>query len=84
MDIGFMGPNDLALSLGVEPAHPDRETSIQKILQAGIKTGKPVGLPVRDVEGIKERLTEGFRFLDCASNLRLLQVSAIDVLNKPG
>lgn len=84
VDVGFLGPNDLALSMGVEPGHPDHEAAIQMVLQAGIKTGKPVGLPVRDVEGVKRRLVEGFRFLDCASDLRLLQVGAVDILAELG
>ena len=53
VDIGFLGPNDLALSMGVEPEHSDHEAAIQAVPAAGIRTGKPLGLPVRDVKGVK-------------------------------
>ena len=82
IDVGFLGPNDLALSMGVEPGHPDHEEAIQKMLAACKKVGKPCGLPVRDVPGIKKRLSEGFLMLDVASDLRLLSAAATSVLNE--
>ena len=80
VDVGFLGPNDLALSMGVEPGHPDHEAAIQKHLSACKKVGKPAGIPIRTVEGIKQRMAEGFQLIDIASDLRLLEVAARDVL----
>ena len=80
IDVGFLGPNDLALSMGVEPGHPDHEAAIQEMLAACKKVGKPAGLPIRDVEGVRQRISEGFQFIDCASDLRLLQSAATETL----
>ena len=80
VDVGFLGPNDLALSMGVEPGHPDHEAAIQKHLSACKKVGKPAGIPIRTVEGIKQRMAEGFQLIDIASDLRLLEVAARDTL----
>ncbi len=30
VDIGFLGPNDLAMSMGVEAGHPDHEAALQR------------------------------------------------------
>jgi len=80
VDIGFIGPADLALSMDVEIGHPDHEAAIQKILAACKKAGKPCGMPARTVESVKQRLAEGFLFLDIASDLRLVEAAAKDVL----
>ncbi len=76
IDVAFIGPNDLALSMGVEPGHPDHEAAIQKVLAAGKATGKPTGLPIRSVEATRQRISEGFQLIDMASDLRLLQAAA--------
>jgi len=80
VDIGFLGPADLALSMGVEPGHPDHEAAIQKVLKGFQAAGKPCGLPSRDVEAARRRLREGFRFLDVASDLRLLEAGSRQIL----
>lgn len=80
IDVGFLGPNDLALSMGVSPGHPDHEAAIQKMLAACKKVGKPCGIPQRDLPGIKKRIADGFLFIDTACDLRLLQVAAEAVL----
>ena len=80
IDIGFIGPNDLALSMGVEPGHPDHEAAILKVVEAGKATGKPTGLPIRDIEGVKKRISDSFTFIDCCSDLRIMEAGAKDVL----
>ncbi len=71
IDAGFLGPGDLALSMGVERGHPDHEAAIQKFLAGCKKAGKPCGLPER--ENVKKRIQEGFLFMDIASDLRTLE-----------
>lgn len=80
IDVGFLGPNDLALSMGVNPGHPDHEAAIQKMLAACKKAGKPCGIPVREAPGIKKRIADGFQFIDTASDLRLLSAGAETLL----
>lgn len=76
IDIGFIGPNDLALSMGVESGHPDHEAAILAVAAAGKATGKPVGLPIREVEGARKRIEDGFTFIDCCSDLRIMEAGA--------
>lgn len=80
IDLGFLGPGDLSLSMGVERGHPDHEAAIQKFLAGCKKAGKPAGLPERGLDGIKKRIAEGFQFIDVASDLRLLETGAQDML----
>jgi len=80
VDVGFIGPNDLALSMGVEPGHPDHEAALQKILAAAKKVGKPCGMPARATDAARQRISEGFLFLDIASDLRLVDVGSQEIL----
>jgi 2-keto-3-deoxy-L-rhamnonate aldolase RhmA len=80
VDVGFLGPSDLALSMGVEPGHPDHEKAIQKFLAACKGVGKPCGLPVRIAQAARRRIAEGFQMLDVASDLRLLEAGAQEIL----
>jgi 4-hydroxy-2-oxoheptanedioate aldolase len=82
VDVGFIGPRDLAMSMGVEPGHPDHEAAIQKVRAGFARAGKPCGLPAREVEGARQRIEEGFLFLDVASDLRLLQTGAQQIFNQ--
>ncbi len=80
VDIGFLGPADLALSMGVEPGHPDHEAAIQSMRAAFARVGTPCGIPVRDPGPTRRRIAEGFRFLDIASDVRMLDASARQAL----
>jgi 4-hydroxy-2-oxoheptanedioate aldolase len=77
VDIGFLGPADLAMSMGVEPGHPDHESALQRFREGCQRAGKPAGIPIRKgAEEVRQRLAEGFRFLDSGSDLRLLDTGA--------
>lgn len=76
VDIGFLGPNDLALSMGVEAGHPDHEAALQRFLAGCRRAGKPCGLPVPDSAGVSRRLQEGFQFIDLGNDLRFLEAVA--------
>ena len=80
VDLCFIGPSDLALSMGVDIGSPDHEAAIQKVLAASKKTGKPCGIPARTAEAAKQRIAEGFQFLDIASDLRLIEAAAGEIL----
>ncbi|MBI2202115.1 MAG: hypothetical protein HYU43_09290, partial [Armatimonadetes bacterium] len=44
VDMGFIGPGDLAISLGCYPQRGSvHEAAVMKVLEAGNKAGKPVG-----------------------------------------
>jgi 4-hydroxy-2-oxoheptanedioate aldolase len=80
VDLAFLGPTDLATSMGVDAGSPDHEAAVQAFLAACKKAGKPAGMPVRVAPGIAKRIAEGFRFLDIASDLRLLEAGAQAIL----
>lgn len=81
VDIGFLGPADLAMSMGVDPGHPDHEAALQRFREGFERAGKPSGIPVRKgAEEVRQRLAQGFRFVDSGSDLRLLDGSARKVL----
>ena len=76
VDAGFLGPGDLSISMGVQPGHPDHEAAVQKFLAGCKKVGKPCGMPARTAASAKQRIAEGFQFLDVASDLRILEAGA--------
>mgnify|MGYP001165445471 FL=1 len=82
VDIGFLGPNDLALSMGVAIGHPDHETALQTFRKVCQRAGKPCGIPVKDAKTAISRIAEGFQFIDLTNDLRLLESSAVALLQE--
>ena len=70
------GPNDLALSMGVEAGHPDHEAALQRFREGCERAGKPSGLPAGDAETALRRVAEGFQFIDLTNDFRLLESAA--------
>ena len=65
VDCGYIGPTDLGLDLGIQPGQNDRlEAAIQEILDAGKRCGVPVGIPCGNLERARQRVAQGFRFVD--------------------
>ncbi len=82
VDLGFVGPGDLALSLGCWPDKgPLHEAALLKVLKAGQKVGTPVGIACLSVEEALHRAQQGFRFVPCAIDFHALQ-QAISVSHK--
>ncbi|MBU6334166.1 MAG: hypothetical protein KGS47_07145 [Chloroflexi bacterium] len=76
----FIGPNDLALSLGLPPgaggpgsAH---EAAIQQVLHACRTTGRAAGKHCFTAAEVVQRIGEGFQFLALASDAALLSGAA--------
>lgn len=80
INIGFLGPGDLALSMGVEVGHPDHEAALQRFREGCQRAGKPCGIPTRDAAGTKERIAQGFNFIDLSNDLRFLEATANQML----
>ena len=76
IDIGFLGPGDLALSMGVEAGHPDHEAALQSFRRGCERAGKPCGIPVKSGVEARRRIAEGFLFIDLNSDFRLLEGAA--------
>lgn len=76
VDIGFLGPGDLALSMGVKAGHPDHEAALQRFREGCARAGKPSGIPVADGPAAKRRIEEGFQFIDLGNDVRFLEAAA--------
>ena len=73
IDCGFVGPSDLALSMGATKTGPgsEHEAMIQSVLATAKKLGKAVGIKCNNEE-TQQRLDEGFQFIGVASDLMFL------------
>jgi len=63
----FIGPSDLAFSLGVPLGDPAVEEAIEKVLAAAAEAGIPVGT-TSSGNTVERRLAQGFRFLTVGSD----------------
>ena len=72
----FIGPSDLALSMGLTPADggpgTEHEAAIQRVLAAGKKVGTAVGKHCQDAGEVNARIEQGFQFLALASDARFM------------
>lgn len=76
VDIGLLGPGDLAMSMGVAAGHPDHEAALQAFRAGCAHAGKPSGIPVKDPAEVKRRVAEGFQFIDLSNDMRFLEATA--------
>jgi 4-hydroxy-2-oxoheptanedioate aldolase len=75
VDALFIGPSDLAISLGMQPGadgNPEFEASMARIRRAAIAAGIGVGLPCGSGLAARRRLDEGFTFAFAASDIGAL------------
>tara|TARA_Y100000589_G_scaffold314860_1_gene337727 strand:+ start:63 stop:803 length:741 start_codon:yes stop_codon:yes gene_type:complete len=82
VDIGFLGPNDLAMSMGVEPGHPEHEEALLRFLRGCQRAGTPCGIPTKDAASTQTRLSQGFRFIDINNDLRILHGAVENILSE--
>ncbi len=73
IDALFIGPWDLAFSMGVESFGEEHEAAIQKILDASTNAGLPCGFPCGDVDAALRRADQGFRLVHCGSELGMVR-----------
>ena len=76
VDVGFLGPADLAMSMGVEPGHPDHEAALQRFREGCRRAGAPSGIPASDGAGARRRIEEGFQFIDLSNDMHFLATAA--------
>jgi 2-dehydro-3-deoxyglucarate aldolase len=78
---GFIiGPYDLSCSMGMpgEFERPEFIKAMQRILEAGLKSGCPAGLHIiePDPDLLRQVICEGYRFIAYSVDIRMLDVSA--------
>ena len=86
VDACFIGPNDLAASMGLgigtplESDHPQVVEAIDHVLQTAKKVGVAPGIHTSGVEGMNMRIEQGFQFLALASESRYMIASLSEAL----
>lgn len=74
VDLLFVGPTDLTLSLGLldDRKHPRVREAMQRVVTSANAHGKVPGTLVIDLEEKRRAVELGFRFISLASDVRLL------------
>ena len=84
MDVAYIGPSDLALSMGLTSAdmftNADHADAIAKVLAGAQANGKPAGLPAPTVERARQLIAQGFTMIDYSSDYRILQAAVVEQL----
>ncbi len=82
LDVCFIGPNDLASSLGVptglDNQHPDHIAAVEIVVEAGKRSGVATGIHCIDGNEATRRIQHGMTWFPIASDARLLK-SAVDL-----
>jgi 4-hydroxy-2-oxoheptanedioate aldolase len=83
-DAIFIGPNDLRAQMrsadGKDPSPEAHEAMIQRVIEAGKKTGCPTGIHAMDPESALARVKQGMQFIAVGSDLRMLTQKAQETL----
>lgn len=74
VDAAFIGPNDLAWSLGTRPGSPEHEAAIQEVLKTAKEIRRSVGIHTPTGEVAKRRIEEGFQFVAVASDATYVKI----------
>lgn len=85
VDACFIGPNDLAWSmgLGLAPAS-ERQAhaeAIQEVLRGAKDVGVPAGIHARSQEEVVERIEQGFQFIACINDGAFMMNAATAAVN---
>jgi 4-hydroxy-2-oxoheptanedioate aldolase len=82
----FIGPSDLAISLGLKPGldntNPKHVAAVSQILASGKKHGVAGGIQVGSAEAVNERITQGFQFIALTGDDGFLRSAALAAVNK--
>jgi 2-keto-3-deoxy-L-rhamnonate aldolase RhmA len=76
----FLGPADLALSLGVEATSPDLEARIEQVRKTGAAAGVPTGIAAPSGTAARRRIDEGFDYVVVSNDTTLLGTALRDVV----
>ena len=86
VDACFIGPNDLAGSMGLKPdihcSNPEHNAAVMQVLDAAKKVGKPAGIHCATTEAVNMRLEQGFKFIAINSDAGMLKAAAAKTLSE--
>lgn len=87
IDMLFVGPNDLTMSLGHmgldHASNPESQTAIERVRKAAHKAGKYAGMFCTEPEQVVERSKQGFDFMNCGIDFASIQTwnqRALDII----
>ena len=88
VDAIFVGPNDLRFQMrpetGEDPTPEQFEAMLQRIVDAGKKTGTPVGWHVFSTDDVKKRIEQGWQFIAIDSELKMMVNEATRIAKELG
>jgi 2-keto-3-deoxy-L-rhamnonate aldolase RhmA len=76
----FLGPADLALSLGVEATSPELKARIDDVRETGAAAGVPTGIAAPSGAAARRRIDEGFDYVVVSNDTTLLGTALRDVV----
>ncbi|KAJ7629981.1 Phosphoenolpyruvate/pyruvate domain-containing protein [Mycena polygramma] len=82
IDATFIGPFDLAVSMGLEFGGPEHEAAIAKILDATKKAGKVAGIFCLTGEQAEKRFAQGFDMISVTTDIDTLVGGFAEALGK--
>jgi 2-keto-3-deoxy-L-rhamnonate aldolase RhmA len=84
VDVLFVGPTDLTLSLGIlgQLNHAHYQKAINDVAIAGKKYNKAVGVLLQDVNEYEMYFNLGYRFLACGGDSMFVRKGADDLVKK--
>jgi 4-hydroxy-2-oxoheptanedioate aldolase len=84
IDVLFVGPMDLSISLGVfgQPDHPKFIDALKATADAAVKEGKAAGILLQKPEEFHKYYELGFRFLACGSDSSFVREGACSMAEK--
>lgn len=84
LDGVWIGPGDLAQSLGHlnDPAHPEVQGAIARVIEAANRHGIAWGMPVGSSEECKRRIHSGGTLMVLGSDTRLIRSGAMQLLRE--
>jgi 4-hydroxy-2-oxoheptanedioate aldolase len=85
VDVVFVGPYDLAASMGLLGTNfkqnPVWQETVQRVLIAAQGAGKPAGIHAQSVEEAETYFRQGFRFLAVGSDVQFLRLAINSILS---
>jgi 2-dehydro-3-deoxyglucarate aldolase len=79
IDVLYLGPFDLCLSLGLDPMrqpHPEVEGVIETMLAVGKDSGVAMGIHVMNPDELHQRQAQGFRMMSYSTDYTILAEAA--------
>ena len=84
VDCIFIGPGDLAASMGLigEIGHPQVQAHLKQAAQTCARLSKPCGIVMGQAEAVNQCIEYGYSYVAVASDLGMLMARASELLNK--